>query len=60
MATKFCYGVKIDLSKTERFLSQHVLKSLKDSIKTLKSCDSLMLMAKMLKITQNVHLFCGF
>ncbi|XP_020204130.1 BTB/POZ domain-containing protein At5g66560 [Cajanus cajan] len=40
------------VSKTERFLSQHVLKSLKDSIKTLKSCDSLMPMAETLGITQ--------
>lgn len=40
------------VSKTERFLSQHVLKSLKDSIKTLKACDSLMPMAETLGITQ--------
>uniref|UniRef100_A0A0R0KST2 NPH3 domain-containing protein n=1 Tax=Glycine max TaxID=3847 RepID=A0A0R0KST2_SOYBN len=40
------------VSKTERFLSQHVLKSLKDSVKTLKSCDSLMPMAENLGITQ--------
>ncbi|KAL2333648.1 hypothetical protein Fmac_014861 [Flemingia macrophylla] len=40
------------VSKTERFLSQHVLKSLKDSIKTLKTCDGLMPMAEMLGITQ--------
>jgi len=40
------------VSKTERFLSQHVLKSLKDSVKTLKSCDSLMPMAETLGITQ--------
>ncbi|TKY55769.1 BTB/POZ domain-containing protein [Spatholobus suberectus] len=40
------------VSKTERFLSQHVLKSLKDSIKTLKSCESLMPMAETLGITQ--------
>ncbi|XP_027346249.1 BTB/POZ domain-containing protein At5g66560 isoform X2 [Abrus precatorius] len=40
------------VSKTERFLSQHVLKSLKDSIKTLKSCDHLMPMAETLGITQ--------
>ncbi|KAK7386493.1 hypothetical protein VNO78_26763 [Psophocarpus tetragonolobus] len=39
------------VSKTERFLSQHVLKSLKDSVKTLKSCDSLMPMAETLGIT---------
>ncbi|KAJ7952941.1 BTB/POZ domain-containing protein family [Quillaja saponaria] len=79
MATKFCYGVKIDLSssnvaslrcageylemteeysednlisKTERFLSQSVLKSIKDSIKTLKSCERLMPLAESLSITQ--------
>ncbi|XP_052734047.1 BTB/POZ domain-containing protein At5g66560-like [Vigna angularis] len=40
------------VSKTERFLSQHVLKSLKDSVKTLKSCDSLMPMSETLRITQ--------
>ncbi|KAK7359920.1 hypothetical protein VNO77_01888 [Canavalia gladiata] len=40
------------VSKTERFLSQHVLKSLRDSIKTLKSCDRLMPMAETLGITQ--------
>lgn len=40
------------ISKTERFLSQHVLKSLADSIKTLKSCESLMPMAETLGITQ--------
>lgn len=40
------------VSKTEWFLSQHVLKSLKDSVKTLKSCDSLMPMAETLGITQ--------
>ncbi|RDX82526.1 BTB/POZ domain-containing protein, partial [Mucuna pruriens] len=40
------------VSKTERFLSQHVLKSLKDSVKTLKSCDNLMPMVETLGITQ--------
>ncbi|KAJ1381029.1 SKP1/BTB/POZ domain superfamily [Sesbania bispinosa] len=40
------------ISKTERFLSQHVLKSLGDSIKTLKSCEDLMPMAETLGITQ--------
>lgn len=40
------------VSKTEGFLSQHVLKNLKDSVKTLKSCDSLMPMAENLGITQ--------
>ena len=40
------------VSKTERFLSQHVLKSLRDSIKTLKSCERLMPMAETLGITQ--------
>ncbi|KAG2399282.1 BTB/POZ domain-containing protein [Vigna angularis] len=40
------------VSKIKRFLSQHVLKSLKDSVKTLKSCDSLMPMSETLGITQ--------
>ncbi|KAJ1436556.1 SKP1/BTB/POZ domain superfamily [Sesbania bispinosa] len=40
------------ISKTERFLSQHVLKTLGDSIKTLKSCEDLMPMAETLGITQ--------
>ncbi|KAK7263055.1 hypothetical protein RJT34_30639 [Clitoria ternatea] len=40
------------ISKTERFLSQHVLKSLRDSIKTLKSCDRLTPLAETLGITQ--------
>ncbi|XP_061360574.1 BTB/POZ domain-containing protein At5g66560 [Gastrolobium bilobum] len=39
------------VSKTERFLSQHVLKSLRDSIKTLKSCERLMPMSENLGIT---------
>lgn len=79
MASKFCYGVKIDLncsnvaplrcageflemtegyseenliSKTERFLSQTVLKSIKESIKTLKACETVMPLAETLCITQ--------
>lgn len=40
------------ISKTERFLSQQVLKSLTDSIKALKSCERLMPMADTLGITQ--------
>lgn len=79
MASKFCYGVKIDLnssnvaplrcageflemteeyseenliSKTERYLSQTVLKSIKESIKTLKSCEPVMPLAETLGITQ--------
>ncbi|KAL5557193.1 hypothetical protein UlMin_039429 [Ulmus minor] len=40
------------ISKTERFLSQSVLKSLKDSIKALKSCERLMPLAESLGITQ--------
>ncbi|KAJ7944366.1 BTB/POZ domain-containing protein family [Quillaja saponaria] len=40
------------ISKTERFLSQYVLKSIKDSIKTLKSCEHLMSLAESLGITQ--------
>lgn len=38
------------ISKTERFLSQSVLKSLKDSIKTLKSCKMIMPQAEELGI----------
>ncbi|KAF4346823.1 hypothetical protein F8388_017030 [Cannabis sativa] len=40
------------ISKTERFFSQSVLKSLKDSIKALKSCERLMPMAENLGISQ--------
>lgn len=40
------------ISKTERFLSQSVLKSIKDSIKTLKSCERLMPLAEAVAITQ--------
>ncbi|XP_047315550.1 BTB/POZ domain-containing protein At5g66560-like [Impatiens glandulifera] len=38
------------ISKTERFLSQSVLKSVKDSINTLKSCEGLIPMAEDLDI----------
>lgn len=38
------------ISKTERYLSQSVLKSLKDSIKTLKSCKMIMPQAETLGI----------
>ncbi|WOH10034.1 hypothetical protein DCAR_0729495 [Daucus carota subsp. sativus] len=38
------------ISRTERFLSQSVLKSLKDSIKTLKSCKMIMPQAEKLGI----------
>lgn len=40
------------ISKTERFFSQYVLKSLKDSVKALKSCERLMPMAESLGITE--------
>ncbi|XP_076933171.1 BTB/POZ domain-containing protein At5g66560-like [Bidens hawaiensis] len=40
------------ISKTERFLSQTVLRSLKDSIKTLKSCEDLLPLAESLGIVQ--------
>ncbi|XP_050205699.1 BTB/POZ domain-containing protein At5g66560 [Mercurialis annua] len=40
------------ISKTERFLSQSVLKSLKESIKALKSCEKVMSLAETLTITQ--------
>ncbi|WCJ31006.1 Phototropic-responsive NPH3 family protein [Euphorbia peplus] len=40
------------ISKTERFLSQSVLKSLKDSIKALKTCEKVMPLAETLGIEQ--------
>ncbi|KAJ0694604.1 putative BTB/POZ domain, NPH3 domain, NPH3/RPT2-like family protein [Helianthus annuus] len=40
------------ISKTERFLSQTVFKSLKNSIKTLKSCEDLLPLADSLGIVQ--------
>ncbi|GFY93987.1 phototropic-responsive NPH3 family protein [Actinidia rufa] len=40
------------ISRTERFLSETVLKSIKDSIRTLKSCEGLMPMAETLGIVQ--------
>ncbi|KAI3777068.1 hypothetical protein L1987_46862 [Smallanthus sonchifolius] len=40
------------ISKTERFLSQTVLRSLKESIKTLKSCEDLLPLAESLGIVQ--------
>nr|GMD51806.1 BTB/POZ domain-containing protein At5g66560 [Ipomoea batatas] len=40
------------ISKTERFLSQTVLKSIKDSIKTLNSCEKLLPLAETLGIVQ--------
>ncbi|OIW09752.1 hypothetical protein TanjilG_14275 [Lupinus angustifolius] len=40
------------VSKTERFLSQKVFKSIKDSIKTLKSCEVLIPLAETLGIKQ--------
>ncbi|KAK6924287.1 NPH3 domain [Dillenia turbinata] len=40
------------ISKTERFLTQSVLKSLKDSILTLKTCEKLMPVAETLGIVQ--------
>ncbi|GMN29796.1 hypothetical protein TIFTF001_002564 [Ficus carica] len=40
------------ISKTERFLSQSVLKSLKDSVRALKSCERLMPLAETLGIAQ--------
>jgi len=40
------------ISKTEKFLSQNVLKSLGNSIKTLKSCERLFPMAEDLGITE--------
>ncbi|XP_060192880.1 BTB/POZ domain-containing protein At5g66560 [Lycium barbarum] len=39
-------------SKTERFLSQTVLKSIKDSIRTLNSCKNILLLAETLGIVQ--------
>ncbi|KVH92556.1 BTB/POZ-like protein [Cynara cardunculus var. scolymus] len=40
------------ISKAERFLSQTVLRSLRDSIRTLKSCEDLLPMAESLGIVQ--------
>ncbi|GAB4847082.1 hypothetical protein Ancab_026091 [Ancistrocladus abbreviatus] len=40
------------ISKTERFLSQHVFRNLKDSIKALKSCEGVMPLAETLGIVQ--------
>ncbi|KAJ8567209.1 hypothetical protein K7X08_019417 [Anisodus acutangulus] len=40
------------ISKTERFLLQTVLKSIKDSIKTLNSCKNILLLAETLGIVQ--------
>ncbi|KAI3760893.1 hypothetical protein L1987_51295 [Smallanthus sonchifolius] len=40
------------ISKTERFLSQTVLRSLKESIKTLQSCEDLLPLAESLGIVQ--------
>ncbi|KAK8607543.1 hypothetical protein V6N13_053276 [Hibiscus sabdariffa] len=42
------------ISKTERFLSQSVFKSLKESIKALKSCESVMTLAESLGIVQRL------
>ncbi|KAL4369778.1 hypothetical protein GQ457_05G006780 [Hibiscus cannabinus] len=42
------------ISKTERFLSQSVSKSLKESIKALKSCESVMSLAESLGIVQRL------
>ncbi|TQD70772.1 hypothetical protein C1H46_043695 [Malus baccata] len=40
------------ISKTERFLSQSVLKSFKESLRALKSCERVMPLAENLGITQ--------
>ncbi|KAJ9562271.1 hypothetical protein OSB04_007431 [Centaurea solstitialis] len=51
MTEEYCEGNLI--SKTERFLSQTVLRSLRDSIRTLKTCeDDLLPMAESLGIVQ--------
>ncbi|KAL4377255.1 hypothetical protein GQ457_02G014590 [Hibiscus cannabinus] len=42
------------VSKTERFLSQSVFKSLKESIKALKSCESVMTSAESLGLVQRL------
>ncbi|XP_022751337.1 BTB/POZ domain-containing protein At5g66560-like [Durio zibethinus] len=42
------------ISKTERFLSQSIFKSLKESIKALKSCESVMSLAESLGIVQRL------
>ncbi|XP_023770357.1 BTB/POZ domain-containing protein At5g66560 [Lactuca sativa] len=50
MSEEYCEDNLI--SKTERFLSQTVLRSLRDSIKTLKSCEDLLPLAESLGIVQ--------
>ncbi|KAL4581841.1 hypothetical protein LXL04_006373 [Taraxacum kok-saghyz] len=50
MSEEYCEDNLI--SKTERYLSQTVLRSLRDSIKTLKSCEDLLPMAESLGIVQ--------
>ncbi|KAL6993662.1 hypothetical protein U1Q18_011774 [Sarracenia purpurea var. burkii] len=47
------------ISRTERFFSQSVLKSVKDSIRTLKSCERLMPLAETLGIVQRCIDFIG-
>ncbi|KAE8703792.1 BTB/POZ domain-containing protein [Hibiscus syriacus] len=42
------------ISKTDRFLSQFVFKSLKESIKAFKSCESVMSLAESLDIVQRL------
>ncbi|KAE8707701.1 BTB/POZ domain-containing protein [Hibiscus syriacus] len=42
------------ISKTERFLSQSIFKSLKESIKALKSCESVVSLAESLGIVQRL------
>ncbi|XVF59536.1 hypothetical protein PTKIN_Ptkin07bG0283900 [Pterospermum kingtungense] len=42
------------ISKTERFLSQSVFRSLKESIKALKSCESVMSLAESLGIVERL------
>ncbi|XVF15675.1 hypothetical protein REPUB_Repub09cG0175200 [Reevesia pubescens] len=42
------------ITKTERFLSQSVFKNLKESVKALKSCESVMCLAESLGIVQKL------
>ncbi|MCD7448858.1 hypothetical protein HAX54_046952 [Datura stramonium] len=55
-AAKFCYGVKIELSASNvaplRCAGETVLKSIKDSIRTLNSCKNILPLAETLGIVQ--------
>ncbi|KAF9620458.1 hypothetical protein IFM89_012635 [Coptis chinensis] len=48
------YSEKNLISRTETFLTQSVLKSVKESIKTLKSCEAIMSLAETIDIPQRL------